>query len=187
VLRALELTRQAKANLLSARRRVDDMGFEDELEILDNYFVTLGACAEPTDSDLSEISDDESLAISHPTRTTIDHLSNLFHEIAVHLTDPGMSLMDTGRIENELSILGIGYDDLRDTMKTLGAASRLGADAIVTGNLLEMTESFALFARVTEDSTEEVLAAAQVVMDGFNAVRWSRIVTSTPACRAMSA
>jgi len=203
---ALERTRQAKAALVSARRRIDNIGFEDELAILENYFETLGRYAEMSPSDLSEFSDDVSLAISHPTRTTIDHLSNMFREIAVHLEVPGMTvavapffirtnvlypdafndgmrayiqnvsttvlasesgmlLVDTGQIEHELSILGLGYDDLRDTIRALEVAERLGTDAIVTGNMLEMTDSFVLFARVIHGETEQVLAAAQVVMD----------------------
>ena len=182
------------------------VGFEDELEILDNYFITLGSYAEMEEPELRGIVDDDSLPVSHPTRTTLDHLDNLFHEVAVHLegtglsvavapffirtnllypeqfndgmrgyiqnvsttvlaTEAGMSLVDSGRIESELSLLGLGYDDLRDTMKALEVAERLGTDAIVTGNMLEMTESFVVFARVIHRETSEVLAAAQVVMD----------------------
>ena len=95
------------------------VGFEDELEILDNYFITLGSYAEMEEPELRGIVDDDSLPVSHPTRTTLDHLDNLFHEVAVHLE--GTEQADDG-MGNSLAHLGkraeLGHGCVRNPVKT---------------------------------------------------------------------
>lgn len=203
---ALELTRAAKANLLSAQRRLDDVTFEDKLAILENYFEILGTYPELERSEMARTFDDESLPLSGGRRTTITQLTNLFGEIALHLRETdgsvavtpffirtnvayprefnegmrayvqqvattvvasatGVRLIDTDRIETELRVLGMGLADLRDTVHALEMARQLHTDAIVTGTMIEMSESFVMFARVVDRRTEEVLAAARVVLD----------------------
>ena len=203
---ALELTRSARARLLAAQRRVDGITFEDELEILDHYFETLGNHPELTLEDVRQASGDDSLAASQTDRTTLTHLTNLFAEVREQLrgtevsiavapffvrtnlaypqvfndgmrvyvqqvatttlaVERGLRVIDTDEIETELSVLGLGLNDLQDTINAIETARRLETDTIVTGTMIEMNESFIVFARVIDVKTEEVLAAAQVVMD----------------------
>ena len=77
----------------------------------------------------------------------------------------GIRLIDTDRIETELSVMGLGLDDLKDTVHAIEAARQLDTDLIITGTMIEMSESFIVFARVINSDSEEVLAAAQVVMN----------------------
>ena len=201
---SLGIAREARANIMAASRRVDGIDLTDEITILDNYMVTLGRLISMDEVALSVYSNDDSLAVRAPERSTIDHLSNLFDELSAHLGDQAMSiavapfhirtnvsypqafndgvrayvqqvstarlaagrtLVDTDRIETELSGLGSGYEDLRDTVVAIEVARSLGTDAIVTGTLVELESSFVIFARAVMSGSEEVLAAAQVTLN----------------------
>lgn len=81
----IERNRLARAELEAARERLDGEGFEDEIAIFDTYFTTLGRETGLAEEEIVEVSEDRGLPVEEPERRIVDHLGNLFREVAEHL------------------------------------------------------------------------------------------------------
>ena len=82
---ALDRTLEARKVVLNNRTRIDNIGFEDELTILDNYIKILGNELELNKERLTSLTDDIEIASPVPERTVNEHLENLFREINLSL------------------------------------------------------------------------------------------------------
>ena len=60
--------------------------------------------------------------------------------------------------------------ELRDTSVAIRIGRLLGADYVVTGSIIEMTSSVAIFGRIVNISTESTEAASQVMVSKEGAI-----------------
>jgi Ca-activated chloride channel family protein len=82
---ALEITIESKKELVNARTRLDNEGFDDEIEILDRYIEVLGADLELGQTYIAGYKEDVEQAPLTPERSLTEHLENLFHEMILDL------------------------------------------------------------------------------------------------------
>ena len=82
---ALDRTLETRKVVLNNKIRLDNIGFEDELTILDNYIKILGNELELNEERLTSLTDDIEIASPVPERTVNEHLENLFREINLSL------------------------------------------------------------------------------------------------------
>jgi len=85
----LDLSVSMRNELLNARMRLDEVGFEEEIEILDNYLRILGQDLEIQADEFAEITGDTEIAPSAPNRPLDRHLENLFREITLEMEGKG--------------------------------------------------------------------------------------------------
>jgi TolB-like protein len=84
---AFDLTVDMKKELVNVRLRLDNMGFDDEIFILDNYIDILGDELELQEEAVSEISRDTEIEPEIEERSLNEHLQNLFREITLDLSE----------------------------------------------------------------------------------------------------
>jgi Mg-chelatase subunit ChlD len=90
VQRALDLTVKTQKELKNARLRLDDLGFDDEIEILDNYIKIFGGDLVMSDSETYRIRMEEEIAPPVRERPLQEQLENLFREITLDLGSRGL-------------------------------------------------------------------------------------------------
>jgi TolB-like protein len=83
--RAFQLTSNTKKELVNAKMRLDNRGFDEEIEILDNYLETLGQELQFAEAQIrNSISDFEIQSLT-PQRSFENHIENLCAELALDL------------------------------------------------------------------------------------------------------
>jgi Mg-chelatase subunit ChlD/TolB-like protein len=82
---ALDLTVSTKKELVNTRLRLDDIGFDDEIGILDNYIRIFGGDLAMTDSETTRKVMEEEIAPPVRERSLQEHIENLFREITLDL------------------------------------------------------------------------------------------------------
>ncbi|MEE8440516.1 MAG: FlgO family outer membrane protein [Spirochaetia bacterium] len=82
---AMAATRDVRAALMNARMRLDNVGFDDELFILDRYVEILGREMEVAgrSAEWEDLSFDTEFRPAVPVRDVTEHLQNLFEELLV--------------------------------------------------------------------------------------------------------
>jgi len=83
--RAMSITVELKKEILNARLRLDSEGFEDEIEILDNYIEILGRELKLEPQQVLRRAMENEIAPSVQKRSLQEHLSNLFREMTLDL------------------------------------------------------------------------------------------------------
>jgi hypothetical protein len=83
--RALDLTVGTKKELVNTRLRLDDIGFDDEIGILDNYIRIFGGELAMSDTETTRIVREEEIAPPVRERSLQEHIENLFREITLDL------------------------------------------------------------------------------------------------------
>ena len=83
--RALDITVDMKKEMSNARLRLDNQGFDDEIEILDSYIEILGEELEYGDVQVLELVDDVEISPPVEQRSLEEHLANLFREMMLDL------------------------------------------------------------------------------------------------------
>jgi len=83
--RAIDLTVEMKKELTNARLRLDNEGFDDEIEILEQYIDILGAELQWDQSRVTTTKSDLEIRPGVPKRSLQEQLSNLFREMTLEL------------------------------------------------------------------------------------------------------
>jgi hypothetical protein len=86
----LNLSVNMRKELVNAKLRLDDIGFDDEIEILDNYIRILGKDLDMQEAELRQISDDVEIVPPTSDRPLDSHLQNLFREITLEMQGKGV-------------------------------------------------------------------------------------------------
>jgi Mg-chelatase subunit ChlD/TolB-like protein len=86
---AYELTVETRKELINARLRLDDIGFDDEIAILDNYLRVFGGELEESGYEVGRIVEQEEIAPPAPQRSLQEHLKNLCREMTLDLAAKG--------------------------------------------------------------------------------------------------
>jgi TolB-like protein len=89
----LEITIETKKELVNARIRLDNEGFDDEIEILDNYIDILGAELKLEQQYVAGYKEDIEQAPLTPERSLNEHLENLFQEMILDLKLKGSGVV----------------------------------------------------------------------------------------------
>lgn len=82
---AMDITVETKKELHNARLRLDNEGFNDEIEILENYIKILGQELEIERERMTEIAEDIEISPPVTRRSLHDNVQNLFREIALSM------------------------------------------------------------------------------------------------------
>jgi TolB-like protein len=165
---------------------LDEIGFEDQFKILNNYVDTLGKELNMADQQISELKSDIEIspfremsldlkvkdkgvvAISGFTTKTekTSDLVDLLNEMAVveigridTLTLGEREKLDALLAEQELTLL-----DLMDTEQAIEVGRFLAANYFVNGSVIEMAASVVIFGRIINVETGEVESVAQVIV-----------------------
>lgn len=87
----IDMTNALKKELLNARQRLDYIGFDDELPLLEMYLSNLGNELKLEDQEITWLLRDEELKPSTEKRDMNDFINNLFQELRLSLqeTKPG--------------------------------------------------------------------------------------------------
>ncbi len=159
--KSMDITVSSKKELSNARLRLDDSGFDDEIEILNQYIAILGRDMEMQDDIVAAHSQDLELSALPDRRSIQEHVANLFSEMSLSMSsrDPGVIAV-SGFISkddsssrlldllNEMAVVEIaGFDTLRVVERSeidkvmkeqkLSLSSLIDTDtAIEVGNLL---------------------------------------------------
>ncbi len=86
---AMSITNATKKELINARLRLDNEGFDDEIDILNSYIRILGKELKLEQSETTRIVEDREIAPPVKERSLPDHLGNLFREITLNLQIEG--------------------------------------------------------------------------------------------------
>ena len=86
---AMSITNTTKKELINARLRLDNEGFDDEIDILNSYIRILGKELKLEQSETTRIVEDREIAPPVKERSLPDHLGNLFREITLNLQIEG--------------------------------------------------------------------------------------------------
>ena len=145
--RAMNITVDTKKEVMNTRLRLDNEGFDDEIEILENYFDILGHELEWEEPKVSTLKQDVEIVPAVQKRSLQDHLSNLFREMTLDLKvkDKGVVAISgfttkTGKssglidLLNEMAVVEIGRID------TLTLIEREKLDALLAEQELALSD-----------------------------------------------
>ena len=93
LIQTLKITIDTKKELVNARIRLDNAGFDDEIEILDKYIEILGAGLELEQKYVAGYKKDIEQAPLTPKRSLSEHLENLFQEMILDLKSKGSGVV----------------------------------------------------------------------------------------------
>jgi Mg-chelatase subunit ChlD len=82
---ALDLTLRSKRELVNARMRLDDRGFDEAIAIADNYVAALGRELQMAENDIQKMGRDMEIQPPTPQRSIEAHFAGLCREIVLDL------------------------------------------------------------------------------------------------------
>jgi TolB-like protein len=145
--RGTDITVSMKKEVMNTRLRLDNEGFDDEIEILENYIDILGRELQWDQAKVSTLKRDVEILPAVQTRSVQDHLSNLFREMTLDLRvkDKGVVAISgfttrTGKssdlidLLNEMAVVEIGRID------TLTLVEREKLDALLAEQELALSD-----------------------------------------------
>ena len=197
---ALQMTNEIKKELLNAGERLREDSFKNELSVLETYITKMAAESGFDERETARLIQDRELVPVRDERDLIDHLHNLFEELALELQEHeagtvallGFTFPDN-RYSEILDVLNetaasyfselsqhrfikqetineilteqeLSHSDLMDTRKAIEIGESLFADYILTGTVIEMSESVVIFCRVVNIETAEIESVGQVIV-----------------------
>jgi Ca-activated chloride channel family protein len=83
--RSLDLTLSAQKELKNARLRLDNEGFDDEIEIMEKYIDIIGQDLELAETERAKVITDEEITPLVIERSLQEHIGNLFREMTLDL------------------------------------------------------------------------------------------------------
>ncbi len=83
--KAIDMTVAMKKEVLNARKRLDNEGFDEQIEILDNYIKIFGKELKMDEQELAEYAMAEEITPPVEERPLEDHIENLFREMTLGL------------------------------------------------------------------------------------------------------
>jgi Ca-activated chloride channel family protein len=90
---ALQETIRIKKEVNNARMRLDEIGFEDQIKILNSYIDTLGNELNMADQQIAELKSDIEISPSAKSITLTDYLEGFCSEIAADLSGKGKGII----------------------------------------------------------------------------------------------
>ncbi len=196
----LDLSVRMRNQLTNAQARLDNTGFEKQIEILDNYIQMLGTDLKLTGEESADISANYGIASPAPQRSLDDNLTNLFQEILLEmkskvrgtiavsgfmtkkepqpqlvalLNEKGLvemslienlTVVERNKLDSVMQEQRLSLSDLMDTTNAISVGKLVSARFILTGSIIEMPSSVAIFARIVNVESGEVESAAQVIV-----------------------
>ena len=168
--RAMNLTAAIKKELNNARIRLDNAGFDDEIAPL----VKQRSLQEHLTNLFREMTLDLSfkgqgvIAVSGFTTKTgkSTELLELLNEMAVVeiAKVDTLKLVERDQLDAVLEEQEFALSDLVDTSKAIEIGKLLTANYIVTGSVIEMSNSVVIFGRIINVETGEIESVAQVIV-----------------------
>jgi hypothetical protein len=146
----LDMSVETREVLLNARERLDEEGFNDEIQILNNYLNTLKGELEMGDEQIKDQMAQTELFPAYRVPSLDQQLQLLFQEVILDLQRVG-----TGNL---------AVSDLVDTENAIRIGHIVAADLILTGTMIEMTRSVIIFSRIIDVETGEIESSAQVII-----------------------
>lgn len=160
----IEVTNAMKKEVLNTRERLDDVGFDDELKVLDAYLEILGGDAQMEPGELARVRADREIAPAAPQVPLMDRLEGLFGELVIDVRRRG-----SGR-PTSVAVSGFGRSDGRSCPFT-GLLDELAATSLSGGvTLVERGRIEAVLA-------EQQLSASDLVETG-RAIRVGRFLAA---------
>jgi len=83
--RCLDLAVETRKMLENARLRLDHTGFDDEIQVMEDYIRILGRDMELAETDVEAYRNDREIASPVPARSLDEHLKGLFREMTLNL------------------------------------------------------------------------------------------------------
>ncbi len=132
----IETTNAMKKEVLNARERLDDSGFDDELKVLDRYLEILGGDVQMAPNELARIRADREIAPAAPQVPLMDRLEGLFGELALDVRRRGSAR------PTSVAVSGFGRPDGRSCpfvglLDELAATSLSGGVTLVERSRIE--------------------------------------------------
>ena len=157
----IERTNSIRKQLINARARLDDVGFDDEIAILDDYLGILGGEAKMDAGELDSIRADREIPPAAPGVPLVQRLEGLFAEVALDLRGQG-----AGRI----AVSGFARSDGKPSSMT-ELLDNLAAAAL--------SESFTLVERIRLEAVlrEQQLSLSDL-METEEAIRVGRFLAA---------
>ena len=145
--RALDVTVAIKKEVINTRLRLDNEGFDDEIEILERYVDILGRELQWEHTKVTRLQRDVEIAPAVRERSVQDHLANLFREMTLDLkvkdegavaisgfTSKSGESSDLLDLLNEMAVVEIGRID------TLTLVERKKLDALLAEQELALSD-----------------------------------------------
>lgn len=205
----IEMSNGMKKELSNARRRLDYIGFEDEINVLEKYLAILGYELDYEDPKITLLMRDEDVEPASGDRDLVESLNNLFREMGLDMKNrkkgriavsgfafndgrqAGLidllnnigqaylfglseySIVDMETFNAVLEELELSLADLNKTTLAIEVGKLLSVDYILTGSIIELSTSVALFGRIINVETAAVESASQIIVprnDDINAL-----------------
>lgn len=143
---ALDITVETRKNVLNNRMKLDDIGFEDELEILDNYVKILAEELKLNEEKVSLMKSDIEPHPVDSVRTLNQHVELLFREVLLSLsveesaTIAIIPFMQQGAGESGLTeYLNLSATRILGENQALNLLDRAGLDAVLEEQKLALS------------------------------------------------
>jgi hypothetical protein len=157
----VEVTNSMKKQVLNARMRLDDAGFDDEINVLDGYLGILGGDAKIDQAEIDHVRSDREIASTAPQVPLVNRLEGLFSEV---------SLDASSRSVATVAVSGFGRPD-KKSCSFLGLLDELASTSLRGG-----------FKLVERRNIEAVLAEQQLsvsdLVETSKAIRVGRFVSA---------
>ena len=155
--RAMSITVELKKEILNARLRLDSEGFEDEIEILDNYIEILGRELKLEPRQVLRRAMENEIAPSVQKRSLQENLSNLFREMTLDLAvKPGGVVAVSGfttrgneapellSLLNEMAVVEIGRLDTLTLVERQKLAALLEEQELALSDLMDTSKAISI-------------------------------------------
>ncbi len=119
----IEVANSTKKEILNARERLDESGFDDELQVLDAYLQILGGDARMEPDRLARVRADREIAPAAPQVPLMRRLEGLFDELALDVR---------GRGATTVAVSGFGRSDGR-SCRLVGLLEEMATTALRGG------------------------------------------------------
>lgn len=198
---AFFLVHRVKNEVKNARKRLNENVFDKQIELLEQYMLTIGKELSLSESTIENVIADEEI-IPEEKRSLEQHMNNLYRELLLTLEKKtpgniavsGFSFSDERKAEllsylNEsaatqlfklsemeyhiverqkmdevLREQELSLSDLVEPNRAIEIGKILAANYLLTGTVIEMSESMVIFSRIINVETAVIEAAAQVIV-----------------------
>lgn len=124
--KALSLTLETKKRVQNARQVLDEIGFDDEIKIFEQYIDILGTASKLEDMRITEMKEAREIAPPVKKRTLTEHMRYMFDEVVLSLPL---------QKETSIAVAGFSYPNdqhapILDLLNEYALASMTGVDKI---------------------------------------------------------
>ena len=164
---AFDLTIETRKELRNARIRLDDLGFDDEIEILERYAEILGDELQMAAAQVRRIAEDDEIPPRETAVPLQDSVQGLFKEMTLSLLDTAMKVIAVSGFSTKDGKES-GLTQYLDEMAVLEMSKHKGARIVERDKMKEVIEEqkLALYDLVDTTTAVEVgklLAASHII------------------------